>query len=210
MIPLLYEDNEVIAVCKSAGLSSIPERDLSVPSLRVMLEAQQGSRLFTVHRLDKEVSGVIVFAKNAAAHTFLNSAFSGHKVKKTYLALVHGLVAPECGVIDAPIRQFGSGRMGVDERAGKPSRTRYKVLQRQERSTLVEVYPETGRRHQIRVHFYHIKHPIVGDLRYGETALQKRFKRLMLHAMKIEWENREGRNVVVEARIPEEFVGITL
>jgi 23S rRNA-/tRNA-specific pseudouridylate synthase len=100
--------------------------------------------------------------------------------------------------------------MGVDEKDGKPSKTRYTVVRRHERSTLVEAYPETGRRHQIRVHFYHTGHPIIGDPRYGEAALQKRFERLMLHAMKIEWENREGRNVVVDARVPEEFVGITL
>ena len=205
MIPLLYGDSDLIAVCKPAGISSIPERDLAVPSVRTFLEKQLGTRLYTVHRLDKEVSGVMLFARTADAHRYLNAAFFDRNVKKTYIALVHGVIMPDGGTIDAPIRQFGSGRMGVDAKNGKPSVTRYKVLERRDPFTLVEAYPFSGRRHQIRVHFYHIGHPIAGDTRYGKNLEQERFKRIMLHALKIEWKKKDGMEMAVEAEVPEEF-----
>jgi tRNA pseudouridine32 synthase / 23S rRNA pseudouridine746 synthase len=205
MIPLLYEDPDLIAVNKPVGVSSIPERDLAVPSVRTLLEKQLGTRLFTVHRLDKEVSGVMLFAKTADAHRYLNAAFFDRNVKKTYIALVHGVVASDSGTIDAPIRQFGSGRMGVDAKNGKPSITRYKVLERRDPFTLVEAYPLSGRRHQIRVHFYHIGHPIAGDMRYGKIMEQNPFTRIMLHAWRISWKKRDGMEMTVEAEVPEEF-----
>jgi tRNA pseudouridine32 synthase/23S rRNA pseudouridine746 synthase len=205
MIPLLYEDPDLIAVCKPVGISSIPERDLAVSSVRTLLEKQLGTRLYTVHRLDKEVSGVMLFARTADAHRYLNAAFFDRNVKKTYIALVHGVIAPDSGTIDAPIRQFGSGRMGVDAKNGKPSITRYKILERRDQFTLVEAYPLSGRRHQIRVHFYHIGHPIAGDTRYGKNLEQERFKRIMLHALKIEWKKKDGMEMAVKAEVPEEF-----
>jgi tRNA pseudouridine32 synthase/23S rRNA pseudouridine746 synthase len=204
-IPVLYEDTDVIAVNKPAGTASIPERDLSVPSVRTILETKAGAKLYTVHRLDKEVSGVMLFAKTAEAHRYLNNAFFERNVQKSYIALVHGLIESDSGTIDAPIRQFGSGRMGVDEKNGKPSVTRYKVLERRGQFTLVEAYPLSGRRHQIRVHFYHIGHPIAGDMRYGKEPEQERFKRIMLHALRIEWKRKDGRMVSIVAEIPGEF-----
>ncbi|MBN2036008.1 MAG: RluA family pseudouridine synthase [Chitinispirillaceae bacterium] len=206
MIPLVYEDGDLVAVNKPAHISSIPERDLSVPSIRTLLERQLNQKLFTVHRLDKEVSGIMLFAKTAASHRYLNGMIFDREVKKTYVALVHGGPAEDGGVIDAPIRLFGSGRMGVDEKNGKPSSTRYRVLKRGERLTLLEAYPETGRRHQIRVHFYHIGHPIAGDLRYGDKAVQEQYPRLMLHAKSIEWKTQEGQEMKLEAGVPEEFL----
>jgi 23S rRNA-/tRNA-specific pseudouridylate synthase len=115
----------------------------------------------------------------------LNEAFEQRRIIKTYLALVHGRVGPNEGVVDQPIREFGSGRMGVSP-SGKPSITTYRVLERLGAFTLLEANPQTGRRHQIRVHLYHIGHPIVGDLRYGDRAVQQRFCRLMLHASGID------------------------
>lgn len=205
MIPLLYEDPDLIVVNKPAGISSIPERDLTVPSVRTLLEKQLGTRLFTVHRLDKDVSGVMLFAKTADAHRYLNAAFFDRNVKKTYIALVHGMIGSDSGTIDAPIRQFGSGRMGVDAKNGKPSITRYKVLERRDPFTLVEAYPLSGRRHQIRVHFYHIGHPIAGDMRYGKKMEQNPFTRIMLHAWRIAWKKKDGMEMAVEADVPEEF-----
>jgi tRNA pseudouridine32 synthase/23S rRNA pseudouridine746 synthase len=206
MIPILYEDNDLIAIQKPAGISSIPERDLKVSSVRKLLEQQLCKKLFTVHRLDKEVSGVMLFAKTADAHRYLNAAFFDRKVKKTYVALVHGILTQDSGTIDAPIRQFGSGRMGVDDKNGKPSATRYRVLERRKGVTLVEACPETGRRHQIRVHFYHIGHPIAGDARYGSSNEQKLFSRLMLHAHRIQFKKKAGLDIEVEAEVPEEFL----
>jgi RluA family pseudouridine synthase len=205
MIPSLFEDADVLAVNKPEGLASIPERDATQESLVSLLSTARSTKLYVVHRLDKEVSGVILFAKNAAAHKFLNEQFSHHTARKTYLALVHGVIAQESGTIDVPLRQFGSGRMGVDSKRGKGSITNFHVLKRFDARTLVEVHPLTGRRHQIRVHLYRLGHAIVGDPMYGERAMRYPFLRLMLHAQRIEVRLPSGNEVMIEAPVPESF-----
>lgn len=205
MIPPLFEDDDVLAVNKPGGLASIPERDTTQESLLFQLSAARPTKLYVVHRLDKEVSGVIIFAKNAAAHTFLNAQFSRHTVRKTYLAVVHGVMAQASGTIDVPLRQFGSGRMGVDSKRGKESVTTFHVLKHFAAHTLVEVHPVTGRRHQIRVHLYSLGHAIVGDPLYGEKELQHQLPRLMLHAQRIEVRLPSGNEVMIEAPVPESF-----
>ncbi|MCK7490048.1 MAG: pseudouridine synthase [Anaerotruncus sp.] len=125
---------------------------------------------------------------------------------KTYLALRRRRPRPSRrGRINAPIREFGSGRMGVDPRRGKPSSTEWKLAERLDGATLLRVHPATGRRHQIRVHLYHIGHPILGDPRYGDRARQERFPRLMLHALAIEFALPSGERVTVEAPAPPSF-----
>lgn len=205
MIPVLYEDDGIIAVDKPAGISSIPERDLSVESVLSILEKQIKQKLFIVHRLDKEVSGVMLFAKNALAHKYLNEEFFGRNVKKTYLALTLGTIHEAKGKIDKPIRQFGSGRMGVDEKKGKPSLTRYEVLKRFDAHTLLYACPVTGRRHQIRVHLYHLGHPVAGDPLYGDRNIQKNYPRLMLHAERIQFNNSLEKEIIIDSKPPEEF-----
>jgi tRNA pseudouridine32 synthase/23S rRNA pseudouridine746 synthase len=205
IIPVLYEDNEIIAVDKPAGIASIPERDRTVDSVKSLLEQQLKRKLFIVHRLDKEVSGVMLFAKSAAAHRSLNEAFFTRNVRKTYCALALGEIKEDKGEIDAPIRQFGSGRTGVDVEKGKPSLTRFEVLRRFSNRTLLHAFPVTGRRHQIRVHLYHIGHPVAGDPLYGEKNLQKNWPRLMLHAERIAFENHTGKEITVTSEVPEEF-----
>lgn len=148
---------------------------------------------------------MMLFAKNAAAHRLLNEQFSSRKIKKTYLALVHGSLEVNDGTIDKPLRQFGSGRMGVDLRRGKKSNTSFRVEERLKHYTLVKVYPSTGRRHQIRVHFYSINHPIVGDLLYGDKAVQAQFPRLMLHAQEITFQLQSGQEITLAAPIPQSF-----
>ncbi len=162
-------------------------------------------KLYVVHRLDKDVSGVILFAKNAAAHKYLNDQFSHQNIRKTYVALTHGVIKETNGTIDKPLRQFGSGRMGVDLYRGKPCITQFCVADRFEGYTLVRAHPLTGRRHQIRVHFYSIGHPIVGDLRYGDKLVQRTFPRLMLHAQEIAFRLPSGEKVAIEAPISETF-----
>jgi tRNA pseudouridine32 synthase/23S rRNA pseudouridine746 synthase len=205
MIPSLFEDADVLVVNKPEGLASIPERDTTQESLLSLLSAARSTKLYVVHRLDKEVSGLILFAKNAAAHAFLNEQFSQHTVRKTYWAVVHGVMAHATGTIDVPLRQFGSGRMGVDSKRGKESVTSFHVLKRFTAHTLVEVQPVTGRRHQIRVHLYSLGHAIVGDPLYGEKALQPHFPRLMLHAQRIEFRLPSRNEIMVEAPMPESF-----
>ncbi|CAM3218262.1 RluA family pseudouridine synthase [Rhodothermus bifroesti] len=205
-LPVLYEDAYLLAIHKPEGLAAIPERDPAQPSARQLLETFRGERLFVVHRLDKEASGVLLFARTPEAHRYLNALFATRRVHKIYRALVHGCVSPEQGQIQAPIRAFGSGRMGVDFQRGKPSETRYRVLAYVGNAyTLLEALPLTGRRHQIRVHCYHLGHPIVGDLRYGDRSKQQAFPRLMLHALTLRFPHPEGPELELTAPLPESF-----
>jgi tRNA pseudouridine32 synthase/23S rRNA pseudouridine746 synthase len=205
MIPILFEDDDILAVNKPEGLASIPEGVRGRDCLLSMLSSMFPGKLYVVHRLDKGVSGVILFAKNAAAHRHLNDQFSSRSISKTYVALAHGVIKEASGIIDKPLRQFGSGRMGVDPRRGKPCTTEFQVTERFGSYTLVNAYPFTGRRHQIRVHFYSIGYPIAGDPRYGDKVVQRMFPRLMLHAHKITCQLPSGGEVTIEASIPESF-----
>lgn len=184
-IPAIHEDDHWLAVNKPAGALVIPGRGPDEQeSLVEILSRESGRKLFVVHRLDRDASGLLLFAKDAETHRALSIAFERRDVKKTYLALVQGTVEKN-GVIDKPIHKFGSGRMGVDPR-GKPSVTRYRIKERLRGATLLEVNPESGRRHQIRVHLYSLGHRIAGDSLYGhETAKAENTPRLMLHALRL-------------------------
>jgi RluA family pseudouridine synthase len=199
-VPLvLYEDADLLAVDKPEGLSAIPERDLTLPSAQRLLEAARGERLFVVHRIDKEVSGLLLFARHAAAHRDLSIAFEKKEVEKRYLAIAWGALDPKLGgrgEVSLPIHEFGSGRMGVDAR-GKPSITRWERVHDSHKTsrseaadaasgppvtTLLRLSPVTGRRHQLRVHLYALGHALVGDPRYGEHGRNADVPRLALHA----------------------------
>jgi len=208
MIPILFEDEDVVAADKPEGLASIPERDKDKESLLGSLSGQLQRRLFIVHRIDKEVSGVILFAKNESVHRWLNEQFSKRAVHKTYVALAHGVIGRENGTIEKALRQFGSGRMGVDPRRGKLSSTAFRVTRRFASYTLLDAIPLSGRRHQIRVHFYSVGHPLVGDRRYGDRRLRQGFPRLMLHAKRLEFRLPAGTEVAIEAPIPESFSAV--
>jgi len=140
-----------------------------------------GAKAYTVHRIDKGTSGVVLFAKDAGTHRALSMAFEDRRMGKTYLALVHGAMEGE-GKIVAPLKDRGSGRVSVHPK-GKPSGTRWKAVRREGERTLLEVSPLTGRRHQIRVHLYSVGHPVVGDPLYGEKRGEE--GRMMLHAWKL-------------------------
>lgn len=202
-VRVLYETDDYFAVDKPEGVVSLAEAGRG--GLPELIKAHYAGKLFPVHRLDRGASGVIVFAKNAAAHRHLNGEFDRRKVRKTYLAVVDGVTSSNHGQINAPLREFGSGRMGVDSKRGKPSSTEWKLAERLDGATLLRVSPATGRRHQIRVHLYHIGHPILGDLRYGDRARQERFPRLMLHALSLEFALPSGDHVTIEAPPPASF-----
>jgi tRNA pseudouridine32 synthase / 23S rRNA pseudouridine746 synthase len=207
-IPILFESTGLIAVDKPEGVASIPERGGKGDDLLSRLTRQTGMRLFVVHRLDKGVTGVIIYAKNADAHRFLNDQFAARATKKRYMALVQGVVKEDEGTVQTPLRKFGSGRMGVDESGGMPSETRFKVVERFPCYTLLGVNPLSGRRHQIRVHLYSIKHAVAGDRLYGDQRFQKPFPRIMLHARELEIEMEPGKPVLIEARLPESFTSV--
>jgi len=205
-IPVLFEDDDVLAAAKPEGVLSVSQK--GEQGLPDFLRSRHAGKLLPVHRLDRGASGVIVFAKTPEAHRDLNGQFDRREVHKTYLALVDGATASNRGQINAPLREFGSGRMGVDPKRGKPSTTDWKVAERFDAATLLRVSPATGRRHQIRAHLYHIGHPILGDLRYGDKARQQAFPRLMLHALSLEFALPSGERVTVEAPPPPSFEAV--
>lgn len=211
MIETLYQDENFIAVNKPIGINTILGRDNQAEQaheqvLVKILEQQLEKKLYVVHRLDKQVSGVVVFAKNSSSHKYLNDLFANGKVSKEYLALVYGLVAQNQGIIDKPIREYGSGRMGVDYKKGKPSFTEYFVKEKKKNFTLLRVKPRTGRRHQIRVHLYSLGHPIVGDLQYGDKTEALKYPRLMLHSEKLTFINQNQEKVIIKAGLDNPFL----
>lgn len=204
-IQRLFESSAILAVNKPAGIASIPERGDKKDDLLTTLSAERGERLFVVHRLDKGVTGVILYAKTAAAHRILNDQFAGRTIKKTYAAVVQGSLKDNAGKFEQPIRKFGSGRMGVDPLKGLPCLTHYRVAERFPAYTLLDVFPETGRRHQIRVHLFNAGTPVAGDRLYGDQRFQKAFDSILLHAREIEFETEPGTRMKISAPLPPFF-----
>lgn len=170
---ILRLDDHIIVLDKPAGLPVLPDGwDNAAPYLVKMLEAEYG-RVWIVHRLDKVTSGVMVFARTADAHRALNIQFEKHEVKKVYHALVEGNPKWTEHTARHPLRaNVGhKHRTVVDNRAGKPSETHFRVLKRFGGFCLVEAAPETGRTHQVRVHAAALGHPLVGDAMYGSSIV---------------------------------------
>jgi tRNA pseudouridine32 synthase / 23S rRNA pseudouridine746 synthase len=205
-ISILFENENLIAVDKPEKLASIPERNQEKVCLLKILNEKLQHRFLTVHRLDKQVSGVILFAKDPQTHRYLNLLFEQRLIQKAYVALVHGTLNDEAGSIDIPLRRFGSGRMGQDTERGKLCRTQYFVRERLSGYTLLQVTPLTGRKHQIRAHFFTIGHPIVGDTLYGDISSKKVFPRLMLHAISLRFKLPDANEICIESMIPDSFV----
>ena len=202
---ILYQDDELVAVDKPEGVSTLPERDPRRPCVLHTLSEQLGEAPLVVHRLDKAVSGVLLFARHAGSHRWLNGLFARRRIRKQYVGVVHGRPSPPEGEIDLPIRQFGSGRMGVDPDRGKPSLTAYRLLETFAGHSLLELQPLTGRRHQLRVHLYQIGHPLVGDPLYGDRHDASGDLRLMLHAREVEFETANGRRLLITCPPPRSY-----
>lgn len=176
-IDVLFEDEQILAINKPAGLPVIPDRwSASIPNLQYIIESKYkknaGNRsIWVVHRIDAETSGVVLFAKTADMHRELNRLFKSGKIEKTYLAIVSGHPPKKQGMIDLPIapHPIRKNFMHIDEK-GKPSRTKYKIIEQFQHFSLLEVYPKTGRTHQIRVHLAAINCPLAVDRLYGRSA----------------------------------------
>lgn len=164
----IYEDDHLIVLNKTAGVLSIPDRhDLDIINLQTLLKKKYGN-IFTVHRLDKQTSGVMVFAKTQDTHRKLNGLFQQHKTEKKYWVLVQSSNVPDEGVIDLPIAQHPTikGKMCVSAK-GKASFSQYLTLEKFKRHRLLEVMIATGRTHQIRVHLAETGMLLAVDELYG-------------------------------------------
>jgi len=193
-IPLniIYEDDRLIVVNKPSGMVTHPGAGNREHTLvNALLGHDYGiagvgaaGRSGIVHRLDKDTSGVIIVAKDAASHRELSAQFKNRRVYKEYIALVKGVIDFDRGMIDEPIGRSVSNRkkMAVTYTGGRSAVTKYEVLERYVNYTLVKLKPETGRTHQIRVHLANLGYPIIGDKIYGRA---ERFRRLALHAHKL-------------------------
>ena len=185
-LEVLHEDAAMLLINKPAGLLSVPGRGEEKQDSLTSRVQKRFADALSVHRLDMETSGIIVFARSPETHRTLSIAFQERLTDKRYVAVVDGLLTNDAGEIDLPLITDWPNRplQKVDHDIGKPSLTRYEVLQRDERmlATRVSLEPVTGRSHQLRVHLKAIGHAILGDALYAdETALAKA-PRLLLHA----------------------------
>jgi 23S rRNA pseudouridine1911/1915/1917 synthase len=209
---LLYADVDVAAVDKPAGVPSQPTLTTDAGTLPDLVAALLGSPVTLVHRLDRETSGVTVFARTRAAAAALAEAFRGGNAAKTYLALAARAPSPPEGRVDAPLGPdpTRAGLRRVDPR-GDPAVTRYRTLREGASAALVEASPETGRTHQIRVHLAHLGAPLLGDARYGGPRRigELAIPRVMLHARRLELAHpATGARLVLEAPVPEDFATV--
>lgn len=183
--PILFEDADLLAIDKPAGMATAPTRSAAAgTALDLLTEALRArrdrpARLWVVHRLDAATSGVLVFAKTRAAAAALSAAFAEGRAEKTYLARVAGVPDARAGTIDDAIDDAGR-RVRIDP-GGRPARTEWALVAADDRGALLRIRPRTGRRHQIRVHLRALGHPLLGDRAYGGPPAP----RLMLHAARL-------------------------
>ncbi len=210
-LPLLYEDADIVAVAKPAGLITHSDGRTQEATAEEWFKEKYPSGSGYVHRLDRDTSGVLIFAKNAEAYEFLRKAFHDREVHKTYLAFVYGVPKKKEGVIDFDI---GRSRKDFRLRSAQPKAkgrlrdalTRYKVLGEVDGYALLKMSPETGRTHQIRVHLKAIHHPILGDTLYAPNhppALG--LNRLGLHAYSLDLPLPSGARVTITAPLPSDL-----
>jgi tRNA pseudouridine32 synthase/23S rRNA pseudouridine746 synthase len=179
-LELVYQDDYLVVVDKPAGLLAVPGRGADKSDCLATRLQQLFPDVVSVHRLDMSTSGLMMFARGAEKHRRLSRMFRERQVQKRYVAVVSGLLEDAAGEVDLPLSADWPNRphQKVDTAAGKPSLTRYRVLEYTANTTYVELEPVTGRTHQLRVHMASIGHPIIGDALYGG----RKAERLMLHA----------------------------
>ena len=215
---VIFEDDHVLALNKPSGLSSQGGRG-QVNTLDEMLAAfarSNGNRPRLIHRLDRDTSGVILTARTKPAAGFLGKAMMGRRVRKTYYAIVGTPPSPATGLIETSLRRDEQGREAYmrvcepDHADAEAARSRYRTLASTDGAALLELRPETGRMHQLRVHLASIGSPIAGDARYGGTLRlgDTPVSRLMLHAAALEFPHPAGGFKRLEAPVPADMQAV--
>lgn len=191
-IPVLYEDDNCLVFNKPAGLLVIPTDKNEHHTLVNLVQAQHGKDILPAHRLDRDTSGVILFAKGHENRERLMQYFKEKKVHKIYTAFVHGRVERAQGKITIPIKDFHQ-RKFAKHLPAQSALTHYEVEDYYKDFTVVKVMPITGRTNQIRIHFMKIGHPLVGEDKYAfRKDFELRFRRTALHALHLEWPKMDG------------------
>lgn len=221
---IIFQNEDFVAINKPSGLLTIQDREGKEASLKALLR-EQFDDVFTVHRLDRETSGIVVFALNETMHRHLSQQFEKRETKKIYNGLVLGKPVQTEGVINEPIAEHPvkKGYMTV-HRKGKESITEYNVLQSYRYFSWMEFRILTGRTHQIRVHMKHLGHPIVCDPLYGDgkpvfiSQIKRDYKlsqteeeerpilaRLALHSAQLSFKGMAGEDISLEAPLPKDL-----
>jgi 23S rRNA pseudouridine1911/1915/1917 synthase len=219
---IVYEDEHIIAVNKPAGLLTIPDRE-GVPGVKNLLQKKYGA-VFTVHRIDKDTSGILVFARNEEIHKHLSRQFEQRETRKTYNGFVLGAPAQKSGIINQPIAEHPvkKGMMSVQKK-GKESITEYEVLESFRFFSWMEFRILTGRTHQIRVHMKFLGNPLVCDELYGDgkpvfiSQIKSNYNlakdeeerpvlnRLALHASELQLTDLKGNMILLKAPLPRDL-----
>lgn len=218
-LDIIYEDDDIIVVNKQKGLvvhpaNGNPDGTLVNAIMAICKDSLSGIggeiRPGIVHRLDKDTSGLIIIAKNDKAHINLSEKIKNREIKKTYIALVRGVIKENEATIDMPIGRSTKDRkkMAVSKN-GKNAITHFKVMKRYDKYTLVEVKIETGRTHQIRVHMSEIGYPIIGDAVYSNGKNPFGVEGQMLHAAKLTFKHPiTNKELNLEAPLPKYFLNV--
>jgi 23S rRNA pseudouridine955/2504/2580 synthase/23S rRNA pseudouridine1911/1915/1917 synthase len=221
---IIFEHEDFIVINKPPGLLSIPDREGKEISLKVLLQ-EKYTNIYTVHRLDRNTSGVILFAKNEAAHKHFSKQFEERSTRKIYNGLVLGKLQPPTGIVDEPIAEHFSQRGKMMTTAkGKPSLTEYEVLEQFRYYAWMQFNILTGRTHQIRVHMKHLDHPVACDELYGDnkpillSSFKKKFNlsksedeerpilnRLALHAAELSFTDTKNKTQLFKAELPKDL-----
>ena len=217
-LSIIYKDEHILVIEKPSGLtvhhgtkhSSNTLADKLVVAFPEIHKIGERGRNGIVHRLDKDTSGLMIIALESSAYNKLQKMFKRREILKYYVALVFGKLLEKKGIIDAPI---GRNPKNPVKQAlintGKESITNYVVIQEFDDVSLVEIHPETGRMHQIRVHFSGIGHPIIGDRKYGNGYMNSVISRQFLHAHKIKFHHPiTGKTMVLKSPLPSELTKV--
>lgn len=187
-LAIVHVDEDVLVLSKPANLLSVSGKLESHSDCLEARALKEFSNARVVHRLDRGTSGIFIMALNAEAHRHLGLQFEKRKTQKTYIAEVIGLVENDEGTINLPMRTdwYNRPKQMVDTYFGREAITQWKVLSRGAQTTRLELYPKTGRSHQLRVHLQELGHPILGDSFYAPDHAVAMSERLLLHAEKLE------------------------